>query len=976
MEPGLPEEVSPANDQSTAVFQGRWRLVALITNDGQEPPGHLADSLAEGTWAAISALWHPALLAGTAELPRFESVEYPSSPEADEVRVIAFGAEDRLPSGYRTQAADAGTILLDGDADRNALLKRILGCVDTGATALDTPDPLVLDFLALGTARWWLRDLTIGMGHVDCLDVESLTRETLAGARAWLASDRTAASSRLRAAFELLTQARERFYPVDAYMIDLCLLDPSAPAGALADALEARAPVSFLAPARAIEAQAQRDPERLAKLREAISEGWADVVGGTYGEADEPFRPFESILWQFRRGGETYRKYLDDRNVETLARRRFGLYPQLPQIAKRFGFRFGLHYAFDTGRFPVPLETKKLWESPDGSYLESLMRLPIAADRPLEGLMLPWRMARAMRDDHVATLPLVHWPSPVAGWFLDLRRTAVYSPVLARWVTTSDYFHRTDRPFEMFRPELDQYVTPYLVQAVGRRDPTPVSRRVEITKLRARFNGLSCLAALVSLLGPKARETPAEPAAPGSGAIDAAGLRALEDALESGRLEEARDGLERDEPRTSQALADIVMTGATSDRAGYLVFNPLGVARRVPVLLPDAAADLRTEGPLRAAQFTDEGVWAVADVPAFGYAWVPKETAPESPPPPIGVLGVREQMLRNELLEVEIDAKTGGIRSFCAAGEATARLGQQLVVAGLVGSDGEPIATRMECDRFEVDYGGPALVQAISEGRIVNPGDGITLAKFRQRFRLWTGRPILDVRIALSEIDPRWLEERATDDPWKRFLSCRWAWPDADADLRRLCLHTPELTSAERPETPEAIDLTTRRTRTALLFGGLAHHRRHGTRMLDTLLIAGSETCRQFDLSVALDQEYPFQAVQDQTLSAHVVATEKGPPLTGPSGWLFHLDHKAVAVTSVERVMSTDPNVTSHVLAFHLVETSGRSVRGRLRLVQPPHSARQTDYQNELIAELSTEGDAVLVDLTPFEAARIEVVFG
>lgn len=982
MDPAVPEEAVPLDEPAAATvdesaatpaFQGRWRLIALIPHDGQEPPGSLSDGLANGTWAAVSVLWHPAFLAGTAELPRFEPVEYPSSPESDEVRVVAFGAEDRLPSGYRTQAADAGTTLLDGEPDRNALLKRVLGCLDTGIGDVDLADALAQDFLALGTARWWLRDLTIAMGHVDCLDVESLTRETLAGARAWVAGDRAAASNRLRAAFELLTQARERFYPVDAYIVDLCLLDPNAPAGALTEALAARAPVTFLAPARAVEAQAQRDPEHIEKLREAINEGWADVVGGTYGEADEPFRPFESILWQFRRGSETYRKHLDDRNVETLARRRFGLYPQLPQIAKRFGFRFGLHYGFDTGRFPVPLETKKLWESPDGSYLEALMRLPIAADRAIEGLTLPWRMARAMKDDHVATLGLVHWPSPVAGWFADLRRVAGYSPVLARWVTVSDYFHRTDRPFEMFRPELDQYITPYLEQAIARRDPAPISRRVELTRLRARFNGLSCLAALASLLRPKPSAEPSD-AGQQATSLDVAELRSLEDALESGRLDEARAGLEHAEPVAGQALAEVISAGAAGGRPGYFVFNPLGVARRVPVLLPDAALDLRTEGPLRAAQFTDEGVWAVVEVPAFGYAWVPKQTTPESSLPAVGVLGAREHTLRNELLEVEIDPKTGGIRGYRGAGEPTARLGQQLVVAGLIGLDGQPVASRMECDRFEVDYGGPALVQAFSEGRIVNPSDGRPLARFRQQFRLWSGRPILEVLITLSDIDARWLSERATDDPWKRFLSCRWAWADADSDLRRLSLHTPELTAAERPETPEAIDISTRRNRTALLFGGLAHHRRHGNRMLDTILVAGGETCREFRVSVALDQEYPFQAVQDQALPALVVSAE-GPPVTGPSGWLFHLDHKAVAVTHVELVASTDPSVTGQVLAFHLIETSGRAVRGRLRLVHAPVSARQTDYQRELLVELSVEGDAVLVDLTPFEAARIEVAF-
>ena len=64
------------------------------------------------------------------------------------------------------------------------------------------------------------------MGHSEGVDRESLWREFTAGAHAWQIGDCQAAANRLRAAFEVLTQARERFYPVDAYLLDLCLLDP------------------------------------------------------------------------------------------------------------------------------------------------------------------------------------------------------------------------------------------------------------------------------------------------------------------------------------------------------------------------------------------------------------------------------------------------------------------------------------------------------------------------------------------------------------------------------------------------------------------------------------------------------------------------------------------------------------------------------------------------------------------------------
>ena len=40
-----------------------WALIALVPYDGQEPPATVSDELAMGVWCAVSALWHPSLLA-------------------------------------------------------------------------------------------------------------------------------------------------------------------------------------------------------------------------------------------------------------------------------------------------------------------------------------------------------------------------------------------------------------------------------------------------------------------------------------------------------------------------------------------------------------------------------------------------------------------------------------------------------------------------------------------------------------------------------------------------------------------------------------------------------------------------------------------------------------------------------------------------------------------------------------------------
>jgi alpha-mannosidase len=188
-------------------------------------------------------------------------------------------------------------------------------------------------------------------------------------------------------------------------------------------------------------------------------------------------------------------------------------------------------------------------------------------------------------------------------------------------------------------------------------------------------------------------------------------------------------------------------------------------------------------------------------------------------------------------------------------------------------------------------------------------------------------------------------------------------------------LLSPEITEVDRPETPDVIDIATRRQRTALLFGGLAHHQRHGGRMLDTLLVAGRETGRVFELGVVLDLENPFHAAFDLVTPAIVVPTETGPPTVGPSGWLLQVDNKSVAVTRVERIAPTDDD-QGWGIALHLVETAGHASRCRIRLFRNPLSARQTDFHREAIIDLPVDGDGVMVDLTPHEIARVEMMLG
>jgi len=113
-----------------------------------------------------------------------------------------------------------------------------------------------------------------------------------------------------------------------------------------------------------------------------------------------------------------------------------------------------------------------------------------------------------------------------------------------------------------------------------------------------------------------------------------------------------------------------------------MIVNPVGVARRVNVLSPTPRSTSVPKARSAPHSYTDDGVWAVVELAAFGYAWVP---ASRQRPPrlaPMDLLSIKDRTLQNDLITVSLDDKSGGIRGVHGPVEPTARLGQQLVIVG------------------------------------------------------------------------------------------------------------------------------------------------------------------------------------------------------------------------------------------------------------------------------------------------------
>src|SRR6202011_6041957 len=113
------------------------------------------------------------------------------------------------------------------------------------------------------------------------------------------------------------------------------------------------------------------------------------------------------------------------------------------------------------------------------------------------------------------------------------------------------------------------------------------------------------------------------------------------------------------------------------------------------------------------------------------------------------------------------------------------RLGQRLIF--------NP-GSRMVAREIKVTSTGPALAEIVSEGELLGEQNQV-LATFRQRLRLWLGRPSLGIRIKLPPGQP------PAGYPWHAYFGTRFAWRDERAILMRGSGATSYVTTHNRPQT-------------------------------------------------------------------------------------------------------------------------------------------------------------------------------
>jgi hypothetical protein len=920
-------------------------------------------------------LWHPALLHGAKGPPQIATPYDHEMPETNQVFAVPESPPLFQPEDWPERVRNAGALHFKSAADRAATvanlrraIEEVRGAGDHFASEetsrlLDLAPEQVRPFFGVGFGYLMVETLFDAMEHEHLLAVDDFWNEVRQAIAALLQPDGAPeVTRRLREAAGRLLSAREVLYPIAIHLLDIALFDGPGADFHWPTSSTCGLPLNLIIRGELLEQLAVEAPERLQALRGHLSSDASppllEVCDGSYRDREDALLPLESQLWNLRKGRHVCRELLGA-DVAVFARKRSSFHPQTPQWLQAAGMRHALLLNFDNAIIPNHRTTVVNWSAPNGRSIDAFTRMPLPARTAQTFFNLVYSLHQSISQDTAPTLALLHRGQRASSLYDDWLALSELAPVLGNWTTFSRYFGDALAGEYVGSTNADEFFADYLEERINAHRPDPVSAFARQARTRRQLDSAWTLAAMYRGL-----QTAPATEAERKGLTQ---LAELEDTIEGEGLDVVLPAEGEANPRAieptavidewAKRLVDRLQARSAEGEPGYVLINPCNFTRRVALETDWPGGPIAVEGPVKAAQFDDGAARLVVEVPPLGFAWVPRGR-PGTPAPKPRMQLADSHVVRNEFFEAEVDPETGGLRGIRDPRTRVNRVGQQLVF--------NP-GSRMQARSVRTTVNGAALGVVVSEGVILSEQNE-ELATFRQHFRAWLGRPVLELHI---QIEPKHIP---TGYPWHSYYAARFAWRDERTAIIRGVNGTGTFTNHTRPQSPEYIELRRGRTNTVLFPGGLPFHQRQGARMLDVLLVPEGERCQDFYLGLALDREHPIQSAVGMISPVVMVPTTKGPPPGGPSGWLYHIDAPHLLLTCMRPYEQVGGPTRSFIA--HLLETTGvHGGSATLRCVRNPVRAMILDGNDAPATDLNVEGDGVAIDFSAGDLLRVRVDF-
>lgn len=441
-------------------------------------PDWLDEHEADAVLAAWTVAWHPAVLAASAGLPDWASLDLPWTRGGRVIGLVPSGMADRFQAGA-SPSLEADQAFLHEHEPEQLEPALLAGCdaadADSRATA-DWQRQLVDDFRCLGLAVLLSERLARRMRTETSLETTGFPDAVAAAARAWHDGDEPVARERLTEAFGCLEAVRDHYYPVECWCLDLVLLAESSLAG-LAEELTSPTPLGVLATPETLSQLTGQPAQLLDQLRQSIAAGSVEPVGSISPSLPPALLTPERLESELAEGRSAWQTAVGAEPA-VYAQQAGPVAPLLPQLLPRLGYRGLLWTSFDGRSLPEPGTNRFQCE-------EARSQIEAAAPKLLDAraanaiLSLPTALGDAMDHDHTVMLMFCHHAGTAGHWFRLLRRAAAWTGVFGRFVTPTGLLTETADSAAPVRFEPDAFplrLTPdTAVATTATDDPAPLS---------------------------------------------------------------------------------------------------------------------------------------------------------------------------------------------------------------------------------------------------------------------------------------------------------------------------------------------------------------------------------------------------------------------------------------------------------------------------------------------------------------------
>ena len=978
-------------------------LVVLPCHSLEDFPIHHRGEEAADLLANWTAIWHPALIASVGAKPDWHQADNPEcnyhsdfdfleneaeekqSKPADDVflALVPVVTQSTIDSELLTNLNAINAVVINSDVSnpksRNEIVDIALSSnPHAQKLATNVDSEIAQDFHALGYAFLQVQIMTRQLRYSSNLD-EALFSETVAKT-AMHATDgeHEKARSGLAKCFDMLLEEKNAYYPVEPDLLDIVLTAKTTLGKSLRKQLWQPHAFNVLITGANAEELAANQPESLADLKARVGQPSDDmqradalsqvaIIGGLQDELPEPLVSTETLINQLEQGRATIQNLLGT-YPSVFMRRRFGLSPATPGVLEQFDFTGAIHATLDDGKFPICSGANVRWTGNDDRSILAYGETPLSAQDEGSFVGLGVKLGEAIDSAHIASAAFCHWPGKTCQSFDDILRITKYGSLFGSFVNIEDYFESVYDPGYGDTFTSDEYRAPYLKQAVEQNQPNPIS---SVTKYWDRFYKLNSARALLTQVCAKTE-------------ISSEAVTQIQDQLAQLQTQtETELNLNTEQSTIDDAIENLIQRLKSSwvgienstteqpptNNSDFELINTTSYKRRI-IVESDSSniGTIKNQTPIIVAEGTKQGSHWVAEIPAMGTVGISAQSlgsADQFKSDPAVAEGL---VLRNEFFELNVDQSTGGIRSIQLYGSRINLVSQQLAIRipSQRDSRNQPLTkarySRMVADKIETLSTSRLSGTIVSSGRLLDGSE--PLADYKQTVSLSRGKRVASVAI---EIDLK----SELSGSINHYVCSRLAWKNESSRVIANTQETRDEVYSDWFTGTNFVEIVQDEHRLVMLTGGLPYHRRASRRMLDTLLIVGNETQRQFKLGLganlphsmaaAVDWMSPVIRLESNNNSATETIGENGSinGSTNESGWLFHFNCKNILATwwkpFFDEANGKDDQWTG--VQIRLRETEGRAGTLGIRCPRSIATGERVNFAGDFLQSLKVAED-------------------